>query len=177
MSKLSKKSNGWVTFVEFLPTNFTKSEESKPYWYFELADYVNMVVRAHSNKIAFVRQKRIPLNKFTLELPAGLVDPDEKPKNAAIRECEEEIGMVKFDKIFHITSNFTDTGRLNNKTHLFFIDGAECDSNLKSEQNIEVLWIDLENIFIENNLKSIDHLGHLASLLLVKELGYFNNYL
>jgi ADP-ribose pyrophosphatase len=177
MSKIIKKNNGWVTFVEFFPINSINPKESNPYWYFELADYVNMVVRTHSNKIAFVKQKRIPLNQFTLELPAGMVDPNETPKSAAIRECKEEIGMVEFENIFHVATNFTDTGRLNNKTHLFFIDGAKCNSNLKSEENIEVLWMDLETIFTKKKLKSIDHLGHIASVLLVKELGYFNEYL
>jgi len=166
MPKFNRTSNGWVTLVEYFPkenANFIKSDS---YWYFELEDYVNVVVRNDFNKI--------PIGGLTLELPAGMVDAGESPEKAAIRECKEEIGLISFKRIIHISTNFTDTGRLSNKTHLYFIDGAKCDVNLKLEQNIEVIWQDSDLLFRDKYLRSIDHIGHVASLLLVKELGFFN---
>ncbi len=44
--------------------------------------------------IILVRQFRYPVNAFLWELPAGSLKRGEDPKAGAIRECEEEIGLV-----------------------------------------------------------------------------------
>jgi ADP-ribose pyrophosphatase len=43
-------------------------------------------------KIVLVNQFRYPLQKFTLELPAGKIDNGEDPEECAKRELEEETG-------------------------------------------------------------------------------------
>jgi 8-oxo-dGTP pyrophosphatase MutT (NUDIX family) len=174
MSTFNRKSNGWVTLVEYSSTQNTNLINNDSYWYFELDDYVNVVVRSDFDEVALVKQFRIPIGGITLELPAGMVDLGESPEKAAIRECKEEIGLISFRSIVHISTNFTDTGRLSNKTHLYFIDGAKCDVNLKTEQNIEVIWQNSNLLFSDRYLRTIDHIGHVASLLLVKKLGYFS---
>jgi ADP-ribose pyrophosphatase len=45
-------------------------------------------------RIVLVRQYRYPVNRWLWELPAGSVDPGERPEDAARRECHEEIGLV-----------------------------------------------------------------------------------
>lgn len=45
-------------------------------------------------KILFVRQFRYAYNKELLEIPAGKLDASEDPKQTAIRELEEECGIV-----------------------------------------------------------------------------------
>ncbi|EJK45936.1 hypothetical protein THAOC_35426, partial [Thalassiosira oceanica] len=46
------------------------------------------------DQIVCVKQFRPPLDAFTLELPAGLIDSDEEPAEAAIREFREETGYL-----------------------------------------------------------------------------------
>ncbi|TFK73470.1 hypothetical protein BDN72DRAFT_814399 [Pluteus cervinus] len=41
-----------------------------------------------------IEQYRPPIDKFIIELPAGLIDAGETPENAAIRELKEETGFV-----------------------------------------------------------------------------------
>jgi ADP-ribose pyrophosphatase len=43
--------------------------------------------------VHLVRQRRPAIEETILEVPAGLVDPGETPEIAAIRECEEEVGL------------------------------------------------------------------------------------
>ncbi len=45
-------------------------------------------------RVVLVRQYRAPLDRTTIEFPAGRVEPGESPEDAARRECEEEIGRV-----------------------------------------------------------------------------------
>ncbi|KAG6889779.1 hypothetical protein C0992_004197 [Termitomyces sp. T32_za158] len=40
-----------------------------------------------------IEQYRPPIDKYIIELPAGLIDQDETPEQAAIRELEEETGF------------------------------------------------------------------------------------
>lgn len=40
-----------------------------------------------------VRQFRTPLERVTLEIPAGIIDAGETPEETARRECQEEIGL------------------------------------------------------------------------------------
>lgn len=44
-------------------------------------------------RIWFVQQYRHPTGKWSLELPAGTLDPGEEPQACAVRECREETGM------------------------------------------------------------------------------------
>jgi ADP-ribose pyrophosphatase len=45
-------------------------------------------------RLVMIRQYRHSLKRQLWELPAGSVDDDESPEEAAARECEEEIGQV-----------------------------------------------------------------------------------
>lgn len=44
--------------------------------------------------ITLIRQYRYAIDRWIWELPAGSLGPGEDPAMAAVRECEEEIGLV-----------------------------------------------------------------------------------
>jgi ADP-ribose pyrophosphatase len=44
--------------------------------------------------VAFVSQYRHPTRRYVLEIPAGKLDPGERPAETAARELEEEMGVV-----------------------------------------------------------------------------------
>ena len=46
------------------------------------------------NRVILIRQYRPSIRSEIWELPAGSVEEDESPETAAVRECEEEIGLV-----------------------------------------------------------------------------------
>lgn len=58
----------------------------------ESADWVNIVPITEDNEVVCIRQYRHGTDEITLEIPGGLVDLGEEPKEAAMRECLEETG-------------------------------------------------------------------------------------
>lgn len=63
-------------------------------------------------QIILIRQYRYTIDRFIWELPAGTLKPGEEAVEAAVRECEEEIGLVP-DRVtriggFYPTPGFCD---------------------------------------------------------------------
>ena len=59
----------------------------------EHANSVTILPIDTDGHIWFVRQYRHPAGIELLELPAGVLEPDEEPVTSANRELQEEIGM------------------------------------------------------------------------------------
>jgi ADP-ribose pyrophosphatase len=45
-------------------------------------------------RLLLVRQYRHAVGRFLWELPAGSLEADEDPESAAVRECQEELGLI-----------------------------------------------------------------------------------
>lgn len=80
-----------------------------------------------------------------LNMPAGHIDPDETPREAAVREAYEEVGVkVTVDDIHfvHIQYNRNAEGR-HDRTHYYF--KIECydqdPQNMEPHKCSEVMWI------------------------------------
>lgn len=54
---------------------------------------VGMLATFPAGEIILIRQYRPPADKYVIEFPAGLMDDNEKPEEAAIRELREETGF------------------------------------------------------------------------------------
>ncbi len=60
----------------------------------ETPDWVNVVALTPEEKVVVVQQYRFGVQKATWEIPAGIVEPEETPEEAAVRELREETGYV-----------------------------------------------------------------------------------
>ena len=60
----------------------------------ETPDFVNVVAVTPEKKIVVVRQYRFGVGRTTTEIPAGLMDQDETPEQAVMRELREETGYT-----------------------------------------------------------------------------------
>ncbi|KAF9653371.1 hypothetical protein BDM02DRAFT_3135549 [Thelephora ganbajun] len=84
-----------------------------------------------------VEQYRPPVGKFVVEFPAGLVDENETPEQAALRELEEETGYVG-EEIIHVSPILAgDPGMTNATMKLVFV-GVACEDQLETpEQKLD----------------------------------------
>jgi ADP-ribose pyrophosphatase len=55
-------------------------------------DWVNVIALTKRGTVLFVRQFRFGIHRVTLEIPGGMIDPDETPEHAAVRELREKTG-------------------------------------------------------------------------------------
>lgn len=69
------------------------------------------------------RQYRYPLDRWIYDLPGGGGRADEQPISAAMRELEEELGVVP-DDVRHLYTFFMNPGRASWPTHIFISTGV-----------------------------------------------------
>jgi ADP-ribose pyrophosphatase len=82
------------------------------------------VLALRGDRMLAVEQYRKALEKVQLEIPAGKLDPAEEPREAALRELEEETGC-RARSLQHVWSFSTSPGFADEVLHLFFTDDLE----------------------------------------------------
>src|ERR671926_160082 len=89
--------------------------------------------------VAFVRQYRHPARAYVLELPAGKIDPGERPEETAAREMEEELGVVA-GRLEQLTEFYTTPGFCAEKLWVFLAtDLSETARRCEEDEIIEVV--------------------------------------
>jgi 8-oxo-dGTP pyrophosphatase MutT (NUDIX family) len=81
-------------------------------------DWVNVIAVNENKEILLIRQFRFGTNKIELEIPGGIMNPEESPKEAAVRELKEETGY-KVDQIKKIGNVAANPAFMNNHCHSF----------------------------------------------------------
>lgn len=81
-----------------------------------------VVALTESGKIVLVRQYRTALDRVTVEIPAGKLDPGEDPLECAKRELLEETGF-KAARVNHLTTIATTPGFCDEVIHLYMATG------------------------------------------------------
>ncbi|WP_085831149.1 NUDIX domain-containing protein [Collinsella vaginalis] len=92
-----------------------------------------VVALTDTGKIALVRQYRTAVDRVTVEIPAGKLDPGEDPQVCAERELHEETGF-RAGRIRHLTSILTSCGFCDEIIHIYMatdlrFDGATPDED------------------------------------------------
>ena len=96
-------------------------------------------------RIVLVRQYRYPVQKVTLEVPAGKLDsPDEDPLDCAVRELKEETGYTA-GKIEKLTMIATTVGFSNEKIYLYAAQDLSAGEQCPDEDEfINIVKVPLE---------------------------------
>ena len=85
-----------------------------------------VVALTHTGKIVLVRQYRTALDRVTVEIPAGKLDPGEDPVECAKRELHEETGF-KPGRIRYLTTIATSCGFCDELIHIYMATNLEFD--------------------------------------------------
>ncbi|MBT5954843.1 NUDIX hydrolase [bacterium] len=107
----------------------------------------------NENEVILVSQYRKPLEKTLLEIPAGLINPNEDPLNAAKRELREETGYTSLD--WECLGEYYPTpGFCNEIYHVYLaknlISGVQ-DLDEDERISVEVFSVDKLKRYIKNN--------------------------
>ena len=86
-----------------------------------------VVALTESGKIVLVRQYRTAIDRVTVEIPAGKLDPGEDPLDCAKRELHEETGF-RAGRIRFLTSIVTSCGFCDEIIHIYLATKLEFDA-------------------------------------------------
>lgn len=103
--------------------------------------------------VALVRQYRHAAGEYLLEIPAGTLNINENPEIGALRELEEEIGVIAH-KIEKLTEFYVSPGFLTEKMHLYLAtDLQETKQNLEEDEILSIEKLSFSEAFekIRNN--------------------------
>jgi 8-oxo-dGTP pyrophosphatase MutT (NUDIX family) len=93
------------------------------YYVLEYPNWVNAVALTKENKIILVRQYRFAADIVSLEIPGGVIDDGEEPKQAIIRELQEETGY-SFESCELVATLYPNPATSTNKTFTYLLKGG-----------------------------------------------------
>jgi ADP-ribose pyrophosphatase len=89
--------------------------------------------------LALVRQWRYPINKYSLEIPAGRIEQGHDPEETAARELEEELGY-RAGELRKIGEFNVAPGYCEERVYVYLATGlVESAQNLDEDEEIEVV--------------------------------------
>ena len=137
----------------------------------EVVDHPGAVVIAavdNDDRIFLVRQYRHPIGRDLLELPAGTLEPGEKPLAAAKRELREEVGL-EAGRWTPLPAFFSSPGFVNEGLHPFLAqDLTVVPADPDDDEVISVVRYPLAGLL--EHLDEIADAKTLATLLLLERV-------
>jgi ADP-ribose pyrophosphatase len=126
----------WVSIIE-REVEFAPGDQVEIYHAVGQQDYIAIVAMTPNDEIPIVRQYRPALERFTWELPAGLVDQGEAVVETCKRELLEETGFPA--RAVHPLGAYSPcTARLSNRVHSFFVETGARAEGQAGEAGIEL---------------------------------------
>ncbi len=118
-----------------------------------------------NGRVLLVRQFRIALGRETLEIPAGGLDPGEKPEEAAQRELQEETGY-KAAQLHRLGGFYVSPGYCTEFIHVFLAQGLyPSGGHPADDEAIHPLWLPLPEALEMANTGRLDDAKTVIGLL------------
>jgi 8-oxo-dGTP pyrophosphatase MutT (NUDIX family) len=118
-------------------------------------DWVNVVAFDEDDHLLLVRQWRFGTNEFTVEIPAGGLEPGEDPVQGGLRELVEETGHtpVDPDAVVVLGATRPNAAFMNNRCTTVFVPRAKKTAALSLDpaEEVEVLRIpraDIDDLLV-----------------------------
>ncbi|MBI5325832.1 MAG: NUDIX hydrolase [Ignavibacteriae bacterium] len=112
------------------------------------AEWVNIIPVTQDKKIVLIEQYRQGTDELTIEVPGGLVEAGEEPRDAGERECREETGYEGNGKSLLLGVNTPNPAFLNNKCYSYVWFGCELkyEQKLDRHEDIRVIEVPADDI-------------------------------
>ena len=134
----------------------------------ETGDWINVVATDPDGRFILVRQHRLGIDEITTEIPGGMVEGQDTPEAAAVRELEEETGY-RAGRMTLLRTLSANPAILTNRLHVFH--AADCirigDPHPDAAEDIEVDLVSREKV-----LEMLRN-GDLHHSLVVAALGLY----
>ena len=168
VSRRATRVSPWIEIIE-REVEFSASAPPETYHAIGQADYIAIVARTPEGLIPIVRQYRPALERFTWELPAGMVDAGESPEACCAREFKEETGFSA--RAVHALGSYAPcTARLSNRVHSFFVEAGE--QGEPPEEGIEMRLVSAPELAELIRSGEFQLQLHIGALLLAGLRGY-----
>lgn len=129
-----------------------------------------MIAVDQDGRILMVRQYRNAIDDYTLEIPAGGLNPGEDNLTCAIRECEEETGY-QAGEVHHLIDVFTTVAFSNEKICIYYTENVTpTHQNLDEDEFVTIEKHTLEELTQMIFNGSIKDAKTVAGLLAYKTL-------
>lgn len=125
-----------------------RTGELHDFYVIRAPDWVNIVPLTADGRVVMVRQYRHGIAGFTLEIPGGLIDPeDPSPLVAARREMREETGFDG-DEVVALGSIHPNPALFDNRCHTFLARNVErrLETSFDSTEETEVVLVPLADV-------------------------------
>ena len=149
----------------------TVDTEEAPYYSLRVPDYAAILAITQDQRILAVRQYRPAVDRYTVELPSGIVDPGETAAETASRELLEETGYAA-ESIEVLGPMYPDTGRLTNRIWSCVAKNVRPVEGRTPEPGIEILTYTTSDLARATAGGEFDHSRHVAVLLHAILRGY-----
>ncbi len=98
---------------------------------------VVIVPLLEENRVCLIRNERVAVGKTLIELPAGTIDPPERPAATAIRELQEETGFTAATWR-ELPGFYMSPGILSERMHVYVAQGLSAGEHAREEgENID----------------------------------------
>jgi ADP-ribose pyrophosphatase len=159
---ISKKLLKTTLFLNLYQTNYINNRKKLDNWIWvgrpnkRKAVIIACLV---DDKLVVTEEYRIPINGYELGLPAGLIDNNETPEDAVIREMKEETGLDVTDILEISPPVNSSSGITDESVYIAYVKatGEPNTGNLGDSEDIRTYLMDKEEVKYALDVKGKDY--------------------